>query len=364
MYSSVFTVVDYRTGVDLSKFHYDLSIIIPIFNTEFGYLEKCLESLRDISHIKFEVVMVDDGSRPDYSTALEEHASNETFPLRLIVKENGGQNSARELGLRVSHGRYLLFLDSDDYIDPLLLERALDAAIDNEAQILTFNYDRVTVDGIVIGEETVWGAGSARLTTAEALLGLSSLTMALFDVSFLRGLGFGLVQGTTIGEDFASVISFASKASRIVSFGEPVYKYVFRPSSVSHKPSMAACLSILDSFDAITVNVGEVSEEISNILEWLAILHIAFWGSMRIVQNYGVDEDVKHKLFGWMSSHYPEWRSNFYLQEKGKQYGLDFKLLVEGDWIRYRLLWLFVHRLRAKLGVVRRRVLSKGGWCR
>ena len=123
---------------------------------------------------------------------------------------------------------------------------------------------------------------------------------------------------------------------------------------------MDACLSILDSFDAIRVNVGEASEEISNILEWLAILHIVFWGSMRIAQNYGVDEDAKHKLFGWMSSRYPEWRSNFYLKEKGKQYGLDFKLLVEGDWMRYRLLWLFVHRLRAKLGVVRRRVLSKG----
>lgn len=304
--------------------------------------------------------MVDDGSQSEYSTALKELVSNETFPLRLIVKENGGQNSARELGLRVSHGRYLLFLDSDDFIDPLLLKRALDIAIDNEAQILTFNYERVTVDGIVIGEEAVWGAGSARLTTAEALLGLSSLFMALFDVSFLRGLGFGLVQGTTVGEDFASVISFASKASRIVSFGEPVYKYVFRPSSVSHKPSMDACLSILDSFDAIRVNVGEVSEEISNILEWLAILHIVFWGSMRIAQNYGVDEDAKDKLFGWMSSSYPEWHSNFYLKEKGKQYGLDFKLLVEGDWMRYRLLWRFVHRLRAKLGIVRRRVLSKG----
>ena len=135
--------------------------------------------------------------------------------------------------------------------------------------------------------------------------------MALFDVSFLRGLGFGLVQGTTIGEDFAFVISFASKANRIVSFGEPVYKYVLRSSSVSHKPSRDACLSILDSFDVIRANVGEASEEISNILEWLAILHVAFWGSMRIAQNYCTDEDDKHKLFAWMHSRYPKWHSIF-----------------------------------------------------
>ena len=344
----------------MSKLQYDLSIVIPIYNTEFEYLEKCLDSIRDISHLQFEAILVDDGSQSDYSTALKELVSSETFPLRLIVKENGGQNSARELGLHVSRGRYLLFLDSDDYIDPFLLERALDIAIDNEAQILTFNYERVTVDGIVIGEEAVWGAGSARLTTAEALFGLSSLFMALYDVSFLRGLGFGLVQGTTIGEDFASVISFASKANRIVSFGEPVYKYVFRSSSVSHKPSRDACLSILDSFDAIRANVGEASEEISNILEWLAILHVAFWGSMRIAQNYCTDEDAKHKLFAWMHSRYPKWHSNFYLEEKGKLYGLDFKLLVKGDWMRYRLLWLFVRRPRMKLGIVRRRLLLKG----
>ncbi|MZH76423.1 glycosyltransferase family 2 protein [Collinsella aerofaciens] len=244
----------------MSKFQYDLSIIVPIYNTEFEYLEKCLESLRDISHLQFEAIMVDDSSQSEYSTALTELVSNETFPLRLIVKENGGQNSARELGLCVSHGRYLLFLDSDDFIDPLLLKRALDIAIDTEAQILTFNYERVTVDGIVIGEDAVWSAGGARQTTAEALLGLSALFMALFDVSFLRGLGFGLVQGTTIGEDFASVISFASKANRIVSFGEPVYKYVSRSSSLSYKPSRDACLSILDSFDVIRANVGEASE--------------------------------------------------------------------------------------------------------
>ena len=95
----------------MSKFQYNLSIIIPIYNTEFEFLEKCLESIRDIYHLQFEAILVDHGSQSDYSTALKELVSSETFPLRLIVKENGGQNSARELGLHVSHVRYLLFLD-------------------------------------------------------------------------------------------------------------------------------------------------------------------------------------------------------------------------------------------------------------
>ena len=111
LYTSVFTAGDYITGVALSKFQYDLSIIIPIYNTEFEFLEKCLESIRDIYHLQFEAILVDHGSQSDYSTALKELVSSETFPLRLIVKENGGQNSARELGLHVSRVRYLLFLD-------------------------------------------------------------------------------------------------------------------------------------------------------------------------------------------------------------------------------------------------------------
>lgn len=56
---------------------------------------------------------------------------------------------------------------------------------------------------------------------------------------------------------------------------------------------------------------------------------------MRIAQNYCTDEDAKHKLFAWMHSRYPKWHSNFYLEEKGKLYGLEFKLLFEGDWMRY-----------------------------
>lgn len=100
----------------------EISIIIPIYNVE-KYLKKCLDTVYSIKNIKKEIILVNDSS-PDKCYKIiaeyEKKYKNETI---VINKENGGLSSARNSGLEVAKGKYVSFIDSDDYIDPLKFEK-------------------------------------------------------------------------------------------------------------------------------------------------------------------------------------------------------------------------------------------------
>lgn len=94
----------------------DLSIIVPVYNVE-DYLEECLKSLYKIRSLKYEVILVNDGSKDNSYKIIDEF--KKLYPNKTVVinKENGGLSSARNAGLRAAKGRYISFIDSDDFID-------------------------------------------------------------------------------------------------------------------------------------------------------------------------------------------------------------------------------------------------------
>lgn len=92
-----------------------ISVIVPIYNTE-EYLDKCLDSIKNQSYTDFEVIMVDDGST-DRSAEICKKYEIDDSRFKYFYKENGGSSSARNFGIDNSKGKYIAFIDSDDYID-------------------------------------------------------------------------------------------------------------------------------------------------------------------------------------------------------------------------------------------------------
>lgn len=93
----------------------EFSIIIPIYNVE-RYLKKCVESVLSQTVQNYEIILVDDGS-PDNCGIICDHLAQENNRIKVIHKENGGLSSARNAGINIANGKYLIFLDSDDYWD-------------------------------------------------------------------------------------------------------------------------------------------------------------------------------------------------------------------------------------------------------
>lgn len=91
-----------------------ISVIIPVYQEE-KYLARCLDSVIAQTYRNLEIVVVDDGSKDNSGKICDEYARIDSR-IRVIHKENGGQSSARNVGLEAAHGKYIGFLDSDDWI--------------------------------------------------------------------------------------------------------------------------------------------------------------------------------------------------------------------------------------------------------
>lgn len=108
-----------------------ISIIIPIYNTE-KYLKECIESILIDKFMDYEIILVNDGSN-DGSGEICDYYSNKYDFIKVIHKKNGGLSSARNAGIEVANGKYVLFIDSDDFIakDSLFnINKIIDESID------------------------------------------------------------------------------------------------------------------------------------------------------------------------------------------------------------------------------------------
>lgn len=117
-----------------------LSIIVPVYNVE-EYLPKCLNSLldQDLPPDEYEILIIDDES-PDGSRAIAEGFEENHKNIRVISQENLGLGGARNTGINQARGHYLMFVDSDDYIEPNILRELVNIAENRNLDILRFGH--------------------------------------------------------------------------------------------------------------------------------------------------------------------------------------------------------------------------------
>lgn len=109
----------------------EVTFIIPAYNVA-DYIDQCMESVARQTFGDFEVLLIDDGSTDTAARACDEWSSRDAR-VRAIHKPNGGVSSCRNLGMELARGRYLAFVDSDDWLDEFYLEKLHAAAVDEDA---------------------------------------------------------------------------------------------------------------------------------------------------------------------------------------------------------------------------------------
>ena len=100
-----------------------VSVIVPVYNVE-EHIEKCLDSIVGQTYKELEIILVDDGS-PDRCGAICEEYAKRDARIHVIHKKNAGLGMARNSGLEIAKGKYVVFIDSDDWIEPDMVERLL-----------------------------------------------------------------------------------------------------------------------------------------------------------------------------------------------------------------------------------------------
>lgn len=113
-----------------------ISVIIPVFNVE-KYLTKCLESIVNQTFKDIEIICIDDGSTDNSLKILNDYAQKDNR-IKVISKPNGGLFSARHIGIETAKGEYILFVDSDDWIDTTLIEKAYKKITETNTDVVIF----------------------------------------------------------------------------------------------------------------------------------------------------------------------------------------------------------------------------------
>jgi glycosyltransferase involved in cell wall biosynthesis len=317
----------------------EVSIIVPIYNSE-PWLARCLDSLFVQTFPDFEVIAVDDGSTDSSPAILATYAEREPGRLKLLRKQNSGQASARNLGIREARGSWLAFVDSDDWVVPGFVEKLLSKAKDSGADIvdsevyLTFDAPggyrfrnttdtnpkiRALWDSLQPGsldEEPRW------LLVHPAGVWNKIFKASLFDgVSFPTGMNF---------EDLATTPRLMARATRIAAVREPVYHYYQRKGSTSRLVNeswkhMYQVLRLLkDDFK------GRCGQE----LNFIASARLVTGASVQAIRNGKPDAEL-HGILDFMDTEFPGWKANPYLKNF-----LSWKNALILKLMRARAFWL------------------------
>ncbi len=323
------------------------SIIIPVYRVE-EYLEKCVDSILAQTCQDFELLLIDDGS-PDGSGAIcDRYAASHPNQVRALHQPNGGAGAARNRGIELAQGDYLLFVDGDDWLAPNLLEDLSASIAATPADLYLFGA-LVERDGKVTGELHEELPADLPTHTKDAPQ-LFFGVMAPWNRAYRRTLFTegGIRFATKVWyEDIRIVTKVLALAEQVVRLPGAYYHYLQREGSAMNNKNCARNVEILYAFDDILGWFGEhgLREAYRDELTFLAISHLLIAASVRVARI-----DCKSELLGqfrdYMEKNFPDFRENRYLPRLDRNKRLVYRLLLKR---RYRVVRL-LFRVKDALG--------------
>lgn len=242
-----------------------LSIIVPVYNVK-PYLGECLDSILAQTFTDFEVLLIDDGSTDGSSALCDEYAGMDSR-IRCFHKENGGHMSARQEGFRNARGTYTAFVDSDDWIAPVMYERMCNAATKYDADVICCNYTAVTPKGHIERRDICSPGFYDRSGLEEKIFptmlfsgdffhfGVSpSLCNKLFRASLFEKHLFRVPLSLKLGEDGLAVYPCLLEASCACFLEESFYYYRSSGGSLTHtmdRGRLAENRLLFDTYDQL-----------------------------------------------------------------------------------------------------------------
>lgn len=205
-----------------------ISIIVPVYNVK-DYVSKCIESLLCQTHSNIEIIIVDDGSNDGSGEVVDNYASRDNR-IVAIHQDNKGLSGARNSGLEIMHGDYVMFVDGDDYVEKDFCEAALDLITSHHVEIATFGY-RMVWDGDSRTQD-MFTANPRYASKQETIKVMIERVEAVYNMACNKIFASHLFDGITfpVGrtfEDMAVMHLLIDKASTNVYFSDKIlYNYM------------------------------------------------------------------------------------------------------------------------------------------
>lgn len=216
-----------------------VSVIVPVYRVE-SYLDECVGSIASQTHRALQIILVDDGSS-DRCPELCDGWAAKDHRITVIHQENAGLSAARNRGLDAATGEYILFVDSDDFLQPDCCEIAL---AESDADLAVFGYRQFQDAGSTISVRS-HAEGVVASQEALRLLMTKELDSYAWNKLYRRELfdGIRYPEGH-VWEDVGTTYRLIRNARRVIFCRESLYHYRRRAEGISVKPSVKTCQDI------------------------------------------------------------------------------------------------------------------------
>ena len=217
----------------------ELSIIVPVYKVE-KYLPRCIDSILAQTFGDFELVLIDDGSPDGCGRICDEYARKDKR-IVVIHQKNMGVSAARNAGLDIAHGRYIGFVDSDDWIEPQMYEVMMDAIRENGADMAVCGVRYADEDGKFTRADRLSEGVYTRAGLLEDVFAMPNklgggCCNKVFDASKIASVRFKV--GMTIAEDALYLFDCFMRIDGAVKIGDALYNVYERCGSATRTDSM------------------------------------------------------------------------------------------------------------------------------
>lgn len=286
-----------------------VSVIVPVYNVE-KYLNRCVDSLINQTFKDIEIILVDDGAT-DNSGILCDSFANKDNRVKVHHKKNGGLGSARNFGFKCAKGEYILFLDSDDYIENNTIEKMI---LYKDYDIICCGFDRVD-------EETKKIYSKEMINMPFDELEINDLTIN--ETAFLSPSGWGklfkreLIEDIQFSENKKSIedilfyLEVIPKTKKIKYVKEVLWHYMVRKNSLimsitEEKANLFEneLLVIKDKY-----KLNNYSQSKMDYLTLQVFIHYCISIPTRLYNNNNIDlaKRLKH-IKEYMNTHFEDWK--------------------------------------------------------
>ena len=228
-------------GVKQMKF----SILVPVYNVE-KYLEQCVESLLNQTYKReYEIILVDDGSTDSSGSICDKYQKNNPDKIKVVHKKNGGHTSARLEAIKNASGEFSLFCDSDDFVEPDLLETVNNILCDNpdtDMVMYSFFYyengQKKPRNISAVFKNTEIFENDAKKKLYELLITtphLNSLWAKTIKTEILQQdpTDYSKISDKDIAEDAFAISYYLTACQKIVNTDKPLYNYRINRKGIS-----------------------------------------------------------------------------------------------------------------------------------
>lgn len=252
-----------------------VSVIVPVYNVK-KYLGRCIDSILEQTYPNLEIILVDDGSTDGSGQICDQYHQAHSDVIQVIHQQNGGQSDARNAGIRSATGQYICFVDSDDYISPVMIHTLYEDIHTNQAQIARIDFQKFTGEYATAEEHTgseleKWEPFTAIKKTFDDRYANYVVTgmyaRSLFEhISFPAGY---------VMEDLGTLYLLYENALNITYRNQKLYYYFQREDSTLHRPNVKFFRDkfemVLKRYQYLNNKYGEFEENIDLMI--LELLH-------------------------------------------------------------------------------------------